>query len=85
MQNNKEIESQLRSFVLQNYLFTEDESALKNEDSFLTNGIIDSMGMLELIHFLEDTFQFKVQDKEMIPENLDSINRLLTYIGSKKS
>ncbi len=75
----------VRSFILENYLFTDDESALSNDDSFLEMGILDSTGMLEVIYFLEDDFSIKIDDEEMIPENLDSVNNIVKFIGKKKS
>jgi len=76
-------ESILRSYILENYLFTDDQEALNNNDSFLDKGILDSMGILEIIALLEDDFKIIVEDEEMIPENLDSINNLLSFIQKK--
>jgi len=76
-------EQKIRGFILENFLFTDDESALANDDSFLKKGIVDSTGMLEIIYFLEDDFNLSVEDSEMIPENLDSVNNLVTFIGNK--
>ena len=78
-----EIESKLRNFILENYLFTDDQSVLSNEDSFLDKGIIDSTGILELIFFLEEDFGVVVEDKEMIPENLDSVMNVMKFVESK--
>lgn len=75
----------VRSFILENYLFTDDESALSNDDSFLDMGILDSTGMLEVIYFLEDDFSVKIEDDEMVPENLDSVNNIVKFLGKKKS
>jgi len=75
--------SKLRSFILENYLFTDDESALKDDDSFLDSGIIDSTGILELIFYLEEEFAIKVEDDEMIPANLDSVVNLVDFLNSK--
>lgn len=76
-------EATLRKFIMENYMFTEDESELQNDHSFLDMGILDSMGILEVIALLEEDFNIKVEDEEMVPENLDSINNLLTYIKKK--
>lgn len=73
----------LRNYILENYLFTDNQDELKNEESFLENKILDSMGILELIHFLQEEFGVKTEDEEMIPENLDSIDRLVAFIGRK--
>lgn len=77
------IEAKIRQFILDNYLFSSDQSLLTNHDSFLKKGIIDSTGILEVIQFLTDEFAVEVQDKEMIPENLDSVNNLVAFISRK--
>ena len=61
------IEQQVRDYILENFLFTNDASVLANDASFLEKGIIDSTGVLEMIFFLEQEFALKVADKEMIP------------------
>ena len=78
-------ETKLRTYILENYLFTKDPSALNNNDSFLTKGIVDSTGILEIIHFLQDEFHVHVDDAEMIPENLDSVNNLVAFVTKKTS
>ncbi|MFH1215969.1 MAG: acyl carrier protein [Pseudomonadota bacterium] len=75
----------IRSFIFENFLFDAEESSLKNDDSFLEQGIIDSTGVLELVDWLEETFAIKVQDDELIPENLDSVSKLAEFIGNKNS
>jgi acyl carrier protein len=78
------IEPEVRQYILENYLFTDDESALGNEDSFLDQGILDSTGIMELIYFIEDEYGVKVEDEEMIPENLDSVARVVAYVERKR-
>lgn len=75
----------LRHFILENYLFTDDESELTNDASFLEQGILDSMGILELIDFLKEQFNVVVDDDEMVPDNLDSIDNLMQYLDGKVS
>ena len=79
------IEQQVRDYILENFLFTNDAAALANDASFLEKGIIDSTGVLEMIFFLEQEFALKVADKEMIPENLDSVNNIVRYVQSKQA
>ena len=81
----EEMRNVLRTFILENYLFTDDASALNDDDSFLDNGILDSMGVLELMSFLEDDLSIPVEGHEVIPDNLDSINKVLAFIGTKSS
>lgn len=82
MQANTE---KIRAFIFSNFLFDADEGALDNDASFLEQGIIDSTGVLELVEWLEETFSIKVEDEELIPENLDSVNRLGQFIVRKTS
>ncbi len=79
------IEQKLRDYILENYLFTSDQSALVNNDSFLEKGILDSTGILEMIYFIEDEYGIKVEDEEMVPENLDSVDKITTYIQRKQA
>lgn len=72
----------IRQFIIENFLFEEDEN-LKEDSSFLENGIIDSTGILELIAFLEENFGFAVEDEEIIPENLDSLQAASAYVKWK--
>lgn len=78
------VRQKLRIFILENYLFSDDSSALTDGDSFLAQGILDSTGILEVIFFIEEQFNIKVDDEEMIPENLDSIDHLVTFIDRKQ-
>ncbi len=78
------IEEQVRHFITENFLFGE-EKKVADTDSFLENGIIDSTGVLEVVSFVEDTFNIKVKDEEMVPENLDSISNLANFIKRKQN
>jgi acyl carrier protein len=78
-------EQKLRKYILETYLFTTDDGALANDDSFLDKGIIDSTGILELVMYLEEEFGLAVADEELLPENLDSINNLVTFVERKQA
>ncbi|WP_339731728.1 acyl carrier protein [uncultured Gimesia sp.] len=83
MSSIQSIQSDVRDFVADNFLFGEDPESLNNDDSFLETGIIDSTGVLELVAFIEDKYSVEVDDDELVPENLDSIDRLINFIESK--
>ena len=72
----------IREFVIENFLFGE-ANGLKDDTSFLEEGIIDSTGILELVTFLEDEFSITVEDEELIPENLDSIGNVANFLERK--
>lgn len=77
--------TKIREFIFENFLFDAEDDALKNDTSFLEEGIIDSTGVLELVDWLEEEFSISVEDDELIPENLDSVNLLSAYITKKMS
>jgi acyl carrier protein len=76
---------QVRSFILTNYLFTDDAKALDDAASLMQGGTMDSTGILELIMFLEEKFGIKVADEEMVPANLDSVNNVVAFVDRKKA
>jgi len=78
------IHETIRQFILENYLFTDDTSQLALDDSLLGRGIVDSTGMLEIIMFIEEQLGVKVRDEDMVPENLDSVNRIAAYVTSRR-
>ncbi len=75
--------SQIRRYILENFLFTDDEARLRDDASFLEEGIVDSTGVLELVMFVEETFGIEVADEEILPENFDSVERLTRYVEAK--
>lgn len=74
----------LKDFFKNNFM-VELDGSFGDEDSFLENGIIDSTGVLELVMFLEENFNIKVADEELLPENLDSFNNIYKYLKTKTS
>ena len=76
------MKEKIREFIVENFLFGEDGN-LRDETSFLDEGIIDSTGILELVSFLEEEFSITVEDEDLVPENLDSINNVVTYLEKK--
>ena len=74
----------IRSYILENFLFTDDPSAIEDDASFLEQGIIDSVGALEIALFIEQHFGFSVKEDEMLPENLDSVDNLVAFIRRKQ-
>lgn len=77
------IEEKVKSFIQDNFLLGDKKKVVKEDESFLQGGIIDSTGVLELVNFIEETYKIKVEDEELIPENLDSIKSLVAYIKRK--
>jgi acyl carrier protein len=77
-----EYKGAIRTFITNNFLLG-DAKNLRDDASFLNEGIIDSTGILEVVSFLEETFSIHVDDHELIPDNLDSINNIDGYVTRK--
>jgi acyl carrier protein len=73
---------EIMAFIM-NDLAKDDTLAITEDTSLLEEGIIDSTGVMELVAFLEEKFDVKVEDDEIIPDNLSSVNRVLRYLNSK--
>ena len=76
------IKGKLKNFIIENFLFG-NADGLTDDTSFLEEGIIDSTGVLELVTYLEEEFNIKIEDDELIPENLDSINNVTAFLQRK--
>jgi len=76
-------QKQVREYVVENFLLGEDEGGFSDATSFLESGLIDSTGILELVSFLEEDFEIEVADEEMIPDNLDSVERVARFVVLK--
>lgn len=76
-----DIKETIREFIANSFL--EGDRTFNDDDSFLENAMIDSVGVVELVVFIEETFSFRVEDEEIIPANLDSVNQLVVYVQSK--
>jgi acyl carrier protein len=74
------LRARIRGFIVDSF-FVDDFS---DDDSFLRKSIIDSLGMLELIAFLEKEFGIKITDAELVPENLDSLARVCAFVEQKR-
>ena len=77
------IEEQVRQYIANNFLFSDNGYQLSDDASFLEEGIVDSTGVLELVMFVEETFDVTVEDDEIVPESFDSVSRLAAYIRRK--
>lgn len=80
-----QIRAELTEFIVMNYLFGDVTRVPRDDDTLVENGIIDSTGILELIEFLESSFDIEVSEAETVPENLGSITSLTKFVMSKRS
>ncbi len=75
-----DIQAQIRDYIAQNLLFSDDGFGYSDDASFLEEGIVDSVGIMELVMFLEENFGLTVDDEDLTPDNFDSVNKLAAYI-----
>ena len=79
-----DIIANVKDFIVETFLFG-DDSELTGNVSFLEKNIIDSTGILELVSFLEVTFNITINDDELLPENLDSLSNINKFVSKKLS
>jgi len=79
----KDISIKLREFIVKNLLFSASGYEFDDNVSFLDEGIIDSLGIIELVSFVESQYGVSVADRDLVPDNFDSIAKLTAYIGRK--
>lgn len=73
----------VRRFLLENFLFTDDEAALADDAPLIQSGIVDSTGVLELVTHLEEALSIRIPPEEMVPQNFGSIEAICAYLGRK--
>jgi acyl carrier protein len=78
------IQEEVRKFIIHTFLFGQGDG-LTDDESLLEKGILDSTGVLELVSHLESTYDFKVADDELLPDNLDSVDAISAFVGRKRS
>ena len=74
--------SRIEDFIRTNFLFDGAEK-IGEHDSLLDRGIIDSTGAMELVSFLETAFSIEINDRDLTPENLDSLSALTSFVSRK--
>ncbi len=80
-----EIERTLRSFIAEELFYGADHGALADDQPLQETGVIDSMGMLRLVTFLEETFGIEVLDSDVVPEHFATLGDIISFIDRKRS
>ena len=79
------IEEKIRTYIAENILFSNNGYPHPDDTSFLEEGIVDSMGIMELVMLVDEGFGITVEDEEVIPDNFDSVSKLAAYIRRKSA
>lgn len=76
-------EERIKQFIVENF-YVSDSAALTSDSSLITGGYVDSTGMLEVIGFLEEQFSIRVAEEELVPDNFETIGRIVAYLDRKR-
>ena len=79
------MEDEIRAFLATNFFLGDDRAGISGSSSLIDAGIIDSTGVLELVGFLEETFEIRIEDADLVPENLDSVDNIVRYVERKRA
>jgi acyl carrier protein len=77
------IQQDIREYIVDTFLFGED-GGLQDDSSFLAEGIVDSTGIMQLVSYLQEQYRITIEDEELIPDNLDSIRKVMAFVAAKK-
>jgi acyl carrier protein len=80
-----ELEKHIRKYVTENLLYVDEDFKYDNDTSFINEGLIDSMGVMELVTFVQSEFDITVEQQEVTPDNFDSVNKLVAFIRRKQA
>ena len=76
------IAAEVKDYIEKNFVYDQ-ETNFKVDESLLDSGLVDSTGILEVVSFIEETFNISIEDEEMVPDNLDSVNKIASFIFRK--
>jgi acyl carrier protein len=76
---------QIRSFILENFLLSTEAPEIGDATSLSESGLIDSSGMLEIVMYLEETWDIRVADEEMLRENFDTVDGIVAFLDRKRA
>jgi acyl carrier protein len=80
--NATENKAKIRTHIVEKFPLAKKRN-IQEQDSLLETGVIDSLGVLDLVHYLEAEFGFQVSDDELLPENFESVNSIAAFVASK--
>lgn len=85
LMNETEVRARIRGFITENFLYMRPDFELGDDDALLESGVIDSMGVLEVLTFIEDSYGVRPEDDEISEENLGSLRAIARFVTSKRT
>lgn len=79
--SNKEL---IRKFVLQKLAKKAIQMNVNDQDNLITTGVIDSLAVMQLVAFIEESFSIKVKDEDIVPDNFESIEAISVFVGKNQ-
>jgi acyl carrier protein len=79
------VETDIKAFIVESFLFGDESYPLTGDTSLINNDLIDSTGILELVTYLEEHFDVRITDADIVPANLDSIARICAFVAGKRA
>ncbi len=81
--NQTEVQDQIREYIRENFLYMRPDFELNDDDQLLKKGVVDSMGVVEVLEFLRDDFGVEIEDDEITEENLGSIAAMASFVHAR--
>ncbi|HOO47611.1 MAG TPA: acyl carrier protein [Deltaproteobacteria bacterium] len=78
-----DIQTTIIDFIKENFIMGRSDTVIDVEESLIESGIMDSTGVLELVEFLEATFNIQIEDEELVPENLETVKNIVEFLKTK--
>ena len=85
MNSEYQILTRVRAFLQDNLLYMRPDFVLADDDRLLQQGVVDSMGVLEVLNFIEDEFDVRARDDEISEANLGSLRAIARFVASKQT
>lgn len=81
MKNDDQIKVEVRNYLKEASLSNSD--SIQDDTQIFDSGILDSMGLLFLIEFLNEKFEISVEDDELVPDNFETLNSIAEFVQNK--
>jgi len=83
MPSSSSVKETVMNFIRENFIMGRSDVALDEKVSLIDSGVMDSTGVLELVEFLESQYSIKIEDEELVPENLETIENIISFLKTK--